>query len=146
MSEQVIAFARSWLGTPYQHQASLKGVGCDCLGLLRGIWRELYGSEPEVPPPYTPDWAEGSGMDALSEAANRWLIHDESLEITPGSVLLFRWRDHLPAKHCAIATSPSTIIHAHDGACVSEVVLGNWWRRHISGRWVFPERNFKPLL
>lgn len=39
--EAVIAAARSWLGTPYHHQASRKGVGCDCLGLIRGIWREL---------------------------------------------------------------------------------------------------------
>ena len=28
-----------WIGTPYRHQASLKGVGCDCLGLVRGVWR-----------------------------------------------------------------------------------------------------------
>jgi cell wall-associated NlpC family hydrolase len=25
----IVAQARSWLGTPYRHQASLKGVGCD---------------------------------------------------------------------------------------------------------------------
>ena len=25
----LIAEARSWLGTPWHHQASLKGVGCD---------------------------------------------------------------------------------------------------------------------
>jgi NlpC/P60 family putative phage cell wall peptidase len=138
MSDHIITLARSWIGTPYQHQASLKGVGCDCLGLLRGIWRELYGSEPEAPPPYTPGWAEDSKGDALTEAADRWLIRDENPSITPGSILLFRWRDHLPAKHCAIATEHDHIIHAHDGACVSEVALGSWWRRHVSGRWVFP--------
>ena len=44
--------ARGWLGTPYRHQGSLKGVGCDCLGLVRGIWRELYGEEPETPGAY----------------------------------------------------------------------------------------------
>ncbi|MFD0934795.1 peptidase P60, partial [Methylobacterium trifolii] len=37
----VVAQARLWLGTPYRHQASLAGVGCDCLGLLRGVWRGL---------------------------------------------------------------------------------------------------------
>ena len=35
----IVAEARAWIGTPYRHQASLKGIGCDCLGLLRGIWR-----------------------------------------------------------------------------------------------------------
>ena len=39
----VIAAARSWLGTPYHDQASLKRVGCDCLGLARGVWREVGG-------------------------------------------------------------------------------------------------------
>ena len=52
----ITVLARGWLGTPYQHQASLKGVGCDCLGLVRGIWREAFGAEPEVPPAYAPDW------------------------------------------------------------------------------------------
>ena len=43
MSAAHVASARGWLGTPYHHQASLKGVGCDCLGLLRGVWREVIG-------------------------------------------------------------------------------------------------------
>ena len=54
----VLAEARSWLGTPYRHQASRKGVGCDCLGLVRGVWRTLDGTEPEAPGPYAADWAE----------------------------------------------------------------------------------------
>jgi NlpC/P60 family putative phage cell wall peptidase len=36
---QIVVATRDWIGTPYQHQASLKGVGCDCLGLVRGVWR-----------------------------------------------------------------------------------------------------------
>ena len=42
----VVAAARGWLGTPYHDQASVKGVGCDCLGLARGVWREVVGAEP----------------------------------------------------------------------------------------------------
>ena len=49
----ILTEARSWIGTPYQHQASAKGAGCDCLGLVRGVWRALWGDEPEIaPPPY----------------------------------------------------------------------------------------------
>ena len=50
-SETIVRCARGWLGTPYHHQASVKGVGCDCLGLIRGLWRELCGPEPEKMPP-----------------------------------------------------------------------------------------------
>ena len=31
---RVVATARAWIGTPYVHQASVRGAGCDCLGLL----------------------------------------------------------------------------------------------------------------
>ena len=42
-------------------------------------------------------------------------------------MLLFRFREHLPAKHCAIATSRGAMIHAHDGATVCEVAIHPWW-------------------
>ncbi|MDG1118150.1 MAG: peptidase, partial [Flavimaricola sp.] len=33
MTADVVATARGWIGTPYLHQASCRGAGCDCLGL-----------------------------------------------------------------------------------------------------------------
>ena len=66
---RIIAEARAWIGTPYCHQASLKGVGCDCLGLVRGVWRVLHGAEPEAMPAYAPDWAEANGDEKLAAAA-----------------------------------------------------------------------------
>lgn len=106
---RIIAEARGWIGTPYMHQASLKGVGCDCLGLLRGVWRAIHGTEPEPLPAYAPDWAEASGEERLAAAARRHLIEIDSSEAAPGDVLLFRWRPHLPAKHAAIASGDDRI-------------------------------------
>ncbi|HEX8167774.1 MAG TPA: NlpC/P60 family protein [Beijerinckiaceae bacterium] len=136
-AETIIAEARGWIGTPYRHQASLKGVGCDCLGLLRGVWRAVTGEEPESPPPYSPSWAEGGG-DTLLEAARRNLIEVPGRAFEPGDVLLFRFREHLPAKHCAIATSSDTMVHAHDGAAVCEVAIKPWWGRHLAAVFRFP--------
>ncbi|WP_210485632.1 NlpC/P60 family protein [Microvirga antarctica] len=134
----IVAAARDWIGTPYRHQASLKGVGCDCLGLLRGVWRDVMGTEPELPPPYAPDWAE-AGADTLLAAARRHLAPGDMDSIRPGDVLLFRWRGHLPVKHCAIATACDAMVHAHDGACVAEVAFRPWWRRHLAGAFRFPD-------
>lgn len=136
--EKIIEAARSWIGTPYLHQASLQHVGCDCLGLLRGVWRDCVGPEPEVAPPYTPDWAEAGGEEALLAAALRWFapVNDA---FQAGDVLLFRWRDGLPAKHIGIATSATTMIHAHDGACVCEVSIGFAWRRRLVQAFSFPD-------
>jgi len=50
--EAIVAAARSFIGTPYHHQASCKKAGCDCLGLIRGVWRDVYGPEPEAPGQY----------------------------------------------------------------------------------------------
>jgi NlpC/P60 family putative phage cell wall peptidase len=135
---QIIAEARSWIGTPYRHQASLKGVGCDCLGLVRGVWRELIGAEPERAPPYAPDWAEASGDESLAQAATRHLIAVPIDSFAPADVVLFRWRTHLPAKHAAIVTAPDLMVHAHDGAAVAEVALAPWWRRRLAYAFRFP--------
>jgi len=144
--DAAVAEARLWLGTPYRHQGSLRGVGCDCLGLLRGVWRGLYGREPEMPPPYSATWAESAepGSDPLVEAATRHLLPVweplPDYRPPPGDVLLFAFRAHLPARHCAIASGPGTMVHAHDHAEVTEVALTPWWRRHLIGAFRFPPR------
>ena len=71
---EIVLAAEGWIGTPYRHQASLKGAGADCLGLVRGVWRECVGEEPEVIPAYTPDWAEALGEETLLMAARRWMV------------------------------------------------------------------------
>lgn len=37
----IVTQARTWIGTPFHHQARLKGKGCDCLGLIVGVVDEL---------------------------------------------------------------------------------------------------------
>ncbi|WP_306225978.1 NlpC/P60 family protein [Bosea beijingensis] len=135
---EIVDAARLWLGTPYHHQASLCGIGCDCLGLVRGVWRDLCGAEPEQPPPYSPSWAESLRQETLALAATRHLRPILMSEAQAGDVLLFRWREHLPAKHCAILATADSIIHAHDGAAVAEVAFTPWWRRHLSHAFSFP--------
>ena len=140
MADQTITvLARGWLGTPYQHQASLKGVGCDCLGLIRGVWRERFGGEPEVPPAYSPDWAEAGLQETLAQAGRRHLIEVPTLVFAEGDVLLFRWKPHLPAKHAGIATSRLSMIHAQEGVAVSEVPLNAWWLQRLAYVFRFPE-------
>ena len=40
-AERVLTEARSWMGTPWHHQARLKGVGVDCIGLVVGVCSAL---------------------------------------------------------------------------------------------------------
>ncbi len=135
----IVAAARGWRATPYRHQASMRGIGCDCLGLVRGVWREVIGPEPAFVPPYTPDWAEAHGHETLAEAARAHLVEIDPAVAQAGDVVLFRWRAGLPAKHCAILTGPATLIHAHDGAAVAEVAFAPWWRRRLAFAFAYPD-------
>ncbi len=130
--EAIVAAARSWIGTPYRHQAALKGVGCDCLGLLIGVWRELTGETVDPLPPYTPDWAEANGCETLAEGLAEYLTPIDPKDAREGDIVLFRWRAHLPAKHAGILTAPDSMVHAQAGAKVSEVAMTAWWRRRVA--------------
>lgn len=134
----VIEAALDWRGTPYRHQASTKGVGCDCLGLIRGVWRDLYGSEPEALASYSMDWAETAEGDPLLEAARR---HFHPLtEPEPGALLLFRWKPGLPAKHCGIHLGNMRFMHAYERRCVTDSPLVPQWRRKLAGVFQFPSK------
>lgn len=136
----VVTEARRWIGTPYLHQASVCGVGTDCLGLIRGVWRALIGTEPEAPPGYTADWGEPGGEELLSAAALRHLIRAEDEEAA-GQVILFRMRRGAVAKHLGILSRPGpngAFIHAYDRHGVVESPLTGPWRARICGRFCFP--------
>lgn len=142
IAERAVAEARGWIGTPYRHQAATKGAGADCLGLIRGVWRALYGREPEAVPAYTPDWAEPGRDEVLWRAALRHLVPREGAVPEAGDVLLFRMRDGSVAKHlglCAGGGTGPSFIHAYSGHGVVESPLSAPWARRIAARFAFPE-------
>lgn len=137
---RVVELARGWIGTPYVHQASVRGAGADCLGLIRGIWRGLYGREPEALPAYTPDWGEVGGCEHLAMGAARHLVVAEGPP-RPGEVLLFRMREGAVAKHLGILTaagSAAAFIHAYDRHGTVESPLSGPWAARVAGRFRFP--------
>lgn len=139
--ERAVTLARGWIGTPYVHQGTVQGAGTDCLGLLRGVWRVLYGREPEPVPPYTADWSEPTREERLWAAARRHLIPVSGAE-TVGEVLLFRMREGSVAKHLGIRArigAEASFIHAYTGHGVVESPLSAPWRRRIVARFQFPE-------
>ncbi len=133
---RVISIARSWIGTPYHHQESVKGAGCDCLGLVRGVYRELYGFEAQKVPAYSRDWAEAGGVETLLKAGRAHLR--ETDRPRPGDILIFRFQKSALAKHAAIMVGERRMIHAIENAPVCEVHIGRWWWRHIAGCFQFP--------
>lgn len=147
MGTEIVAVARGWIGTPYLHQASVKGVGCDCLGLLRGVWRELRGAEPQAVPPYSPDWAEATGEETLRDGLARYLEEIAPASIIAGDIALFRMARRGPAKHCGIVAASDgalTLIHARHNGRVREEPLTPSWRRRLAFAFRLPALGSRP--
>ena len=144
----VLAEARAWLGTPYRHQASTRGHGCDCLGLVRGVWRTVIGPEPDAAPDYPADWAEAGTEETLLAAARRHLTEINPGDAGPGHVVLFRIRPDALVKHAAILSAAPCrdsgqrrMIHAYWGRACVESWIGPWWTRRLTHAFAFPEQD-----
>ena len=147
-AQDVVTVGRTWLGTPYHHQSSVKGAGCDCLGFVRGVFAELHGFTPEEPPAYTMEWGEYGNEELMLDAARRHLVERYVAadgHVLPldkqvwdvGDVLLFRVRLGAVAKHCAIVSGVDTMIHSYSGVGVTETSIGIWKSR-TAGVFKFP--------
>lgn len=72
---RVVDVAKSWLRTPFHHEACVKGVGVDCAMLLKAVYLEA-GQIPEVAPEHYPhDWhlhrSEEKYLPWIERFANR---------------------------------------------------------------------------
>lgn len=132
--------AREWIGTPYVHQASVKGQGADCLGLVRGVWRKLHGCEPQKIPSYSPDWGEYGAREPLLEAARLWCQELSANEARAGDLIMFRWQGMSVTKHAGILSGKGEFIHAYEKSGVVETTLGRHWRNHASGYFRIPDQ------
>jgi NlpC/P60 family putative phage cell wall peptidase len=140
----IVAIARTWIGTPYVHQGARRGAGCDCLGLLRGVWAEASASPLQPVPPYTSDWSEPQGDEVLWQALAHQLIAKPRDAPQQGDVLLFRMRQGGVAKHLGLQanTGPhATFIHAYQGHGVRESTFSSPWQRRLVARFSTPERS-----
>lgn len=119
----IIAEARSWVDTPYHHQASRKGVGCDCYGLVWGVAMAVPGLWR--PPRVTRYSALPSARMARICARDMDRIGMD--ELAPGDVVHIRFHSH--PQHLAIVTADNTVVHsmANLGA-VREHRYGGYWR------------------
>lgn len=134
---EVVAAAHAWLGTPYRHQSAQRGVGCDCLGLLLGVYREQKGGLEINLPPYSRDWRDASYSDELSAIAERYLKRDDTIELSAGRVLLFEMRRGAAAKHCGIMVQNHQFIHAQERIGVVKAHLSPWWQRRVIATYQF---------
>jgi hypothetical protein len=147
--QDIIRAARGWIGTPFHHQARVKGVGVDCIGLLVGIARELELTDDKgLPladydqPNYSP-LPDGRG---LKTAVSLHLLELASAgEASLGDVYLFRFQQD--PQHVGILSElpdgAASIIHCYSNTGkVVEHRLNDTWRKLIVAAYRFP--NLQP--
>jgi NlpC/P60 family putative phage cell wall peptidase len=126
----LIAEARSWIGTPWRHQAAIKGVGADCVGFVRGAAEPFVGKVP-LATDYTTTWQLYRAEPRMyREFAAR--CEEVALDqFKPGDILLFGFGKG-PAHHCGYAAPEGHIIHCYrEAGSVVEQDLTDWWRRKL---------------
>lgn len=132
----IVAAAREWKDakTPYMHQASLRGVGCDCIGLIAGVGREcgirecfLWTVDPD-----SRGYGRAPDVRMLRKAVDRYLDLIPREEAGPGDILLMKFVDE-PQHFAFISDShPARIIHAYSKARrVVEHRLNAMWNARV---------------
>ena len=142
MRDKIVAEARRWIDTPYYHQAALIGVGCDCVGLIRGV-----GFACEVLPPREAEWklfnAYGRRPNPrrMAEGMRTFLEPVVTGSQQLGDIAWMAWRADLPM-HLAILAEQNgrpTIIHSYsDVGRVVEHGLSQQWIDRVVSWWRYP--------
>lgn len=90
----IVNEAREWLGTPFVEQAAVRGQGCDCAGLLRGVALAVGA----IPEDYAtrPEWQDAVRYgqvpqgNRLREICDRFMTPISTVDAQPGDAVLFR--------------------------------------------------------
>jgi len=131
----VVAEARAWVGTPFMHQASLRGVGCDCIGLVAGVALSL--GIPEAAAWLRDQRFRGYGRlpkpADLLEACRIYLDRLYLSQVGLGDILLFTFVKEPMHFGIVSAEVPRYVIHAYEprGAVVENSLGGKWERRVV---------------
>src|SRR5882724_8889590 len=87
--DEIVAEAKTWLGTPWHHQGRIKGGGVDCVMLLAEVY-EAVGIVPHIEPEYYPI---DIMMHRGGEHVLGWLemYGVETKEPEPGDIVIYRF-------------------------------------------------------
>ncbi len=135
---QIVAQARTWKGTPYEHQGRTKGVRVDCVGLLIGVAHELGLSSFDYL-----DYGQSPDGDMMTRLLSSHMRHLNSWkDALPGDVLHIAFSAKRRPQHLAIVVAPGRIIHAYSShKKVVEHRLDDDWRLLIRDAYSFFEVN-----
>ena len=137
--QEIVDEVRSWAGTKWQHQASLKGVATDCVGLIRGVFGKLSGRKYPTRVDYPSTWHLFKAEEKLYNEVSKYANEIPAENMLPGDLLLFGFGKG-PAHHCGILATPETFVHSWaDVGRVTETRLDEFWLKNLRAVMRHPE-------
>jgi NlpC/P60 family putative phage cell wall peptidase len=111
--EHIVAVAESWFGTPYRPHSCLKGVGCDCGSLLKGVYEEA-GFVPSVllPENYSVQISQHKLDTTYIDIVMKYMQEITEAEVLPGDVVLYKMGVGVWAHAAIIKVWPEFVIHS----------------------------------
>ena len=108
--------ALTWLNTPYQHKARVKGAGVDCGQLLYAVYTAAGVLPPFAIDDYPRDWHLHRGEERYLGYVQR---HAREIDgpAKPGDIVV--WRFGRSFAHGAIALAWPRVLHAYVDHCVT---------------------------
>jgi NlpC/P60 family putative phage cell wall peptidase len=141
LAQQLVHEAETWIGTRYQHQGRIKGLGVDCVGFISEVAKDAGVSNLEIPNDYRPN-EDGVVMLQL---LNEHMAMVPTDEMQPGDVLAFcdeaLQKPDTP-RHLAFVqdVTPNTVFIIHASAHgVRRHRIDSAWRRRIHSTWRITE-------
>lgn len=138
--ERVVEVAKTWLGTPWVHNARVRGRGVDCGQLLAAVFEEAGVVGPVVTGEYPQDWALHRSDEKFLGFVEQYARKVER-EPLPGDVVLFKFGRCL--SHGGIVVKWPLIIHAYLNArevVFDDVIANSDLVRRYAGCWsTWPE-------
>lgn len=130
---EIVRIAREYVGTPFHHQARLKGVGIDCIGLIVCVGKDLgFDFKDCTNYPWRADGV------TLKKRLDEDLIVVDNPDL--GDILLFwSFKPDIPT-HVGIKTDRGMVhAYAHEGAKrVVESGIDKWWTDRLVAVYQFP--------
>ncbi len=135
--ERIVEEALTWEGTPYHHQAKLKGVGVDCAMLVVGIAQQIGALPKDINiKVYSPEWHLHNKEEMMCDLIESY--HCELTdELLPGNILTFKYGR--VQSHLGILLNDNQFIHAR--VDIGKVVineLGEEFLKRLGRIYTFP--------
>jgi cell wall-associated NlpC family hydrolase len=106
----VVAEAKTWVGTPWHHQADVKGAGVDCAMILVRVFVDTGVVPAFDPRPYSRTWFMHRGEEKFMDIVRQCGAHEIEGPPKPGDLAL--WKIGRLFAHGSIVVEWPMVIHA----------------------------------